>query len=93
MLNSFWGKFGQRSNMEQVEIVDDPVVYFDKLTSDSEEVTTVNYVSEDMVEIRWKYKNNFVETDKKTNVVIAAYTTAQARLKLYSYLEHLGPRA
>lgn len=28
----------------------------------------------------------------RTNVVIAAYTTAQARLKLYSYLESLGDR-
>ncbi len=24
MLNSFWGKFGQRSNMQQVDIVEDP---------------------------------------------------------------------
>ncbi|MCU7811733.1 MAG: hypothetical protein KZQ77_10930, partial [Candidatus Thiodiazotropha sp. (ex Notomyrtea botanica)] len=93
MLNSFWGKFGQRSNMAQVEITDDPSVYFDKLTSESEEVMTVNYISDEAVELRWKFKDNFVETSGKTNVVIAAYTTAQARLKLYSYLEMLGPRA
>lgn len=93
MLNSFWGKFGQRSNMTQVDFVDDPTVYFDKLASDQEEVTTVNYVSDAMVEMRWKYKHDFVETNEKTNVVIAAYTTAQARLKLYSYLEKLGSRA
>ncbi|WAR06961.1 hypothetical protein MAR_016919 [Mya arenaria] len=37
--------------------------------------------------------HKFIETSEKTNVVIAAYTTAQARLKLYSYLEKLGPRA
>lgn len=43
--------------------------------------------------MRWKYKEDFVETSSKTNVVIAAYTTAQARLKLYSYLEELGARA
>jgi hypothetical protein len=93
MLNSFWGKFGQRSNMSQVDLIDDPLTYFDKLTSDREEVTCVNYVSDDFVEMRWKYKEEFVDTNPKTNVVIAAYTTAQARLKLYSYLEHLGPRA
>jgi hypothetical protein len=38
-------------------------------------------------------KEEFVEESGRTNVVISAYTTAQARLKLYSYLEHLGPRA
>ena len=93
MLNSFWGKFGQRALLPQVEFVDDPSVYFDKLTSDQEEVTAVNFVSEDMVDMRWKYKNDFVDANSKTNVVIAAYTTAQARLKLYSYLDKLGPRA
>lgn len=93
MLNSFWGKFGQRSNMTQVDLIDDPSAYFDKLTSDREEVTCVNYVSDNFVEMRWKYKENFVDTNPKTNVVIAAYTTTQARLKLYSYLETLGSRA
>ena len=93
MLNSFWGKFGQRSNMSQVDLIDDPSEYFDKLTSDREEVTCVNYVSEEFVEMRWKYKEDFVNTNPKTNVVIAAYTTAQARLKLFSYLERLGERA
>jgi len=93
MLNSFWGKFGQRPNMTQVDHIDDPSIYFDKLTSDKEEVTTVNFVSDEMVEIRWRYKDDFVDNQSKTNVVIAAYTTAQARLKLYSYLDKLGPRA
>ncbi|XP_045201509.2 uncharacterized protein LOC123555044 [Mercenaria mercenaria] len=93
MLNSFWGKFGQRSNMPQVDLIEDLSVYFDKLTSDREEVTCVNYVSDEFVEMHWKYKEDFVDTNPKTNVVIAAYTTAQARLKLFSYLETLGPRA
>ena len=93
MLNSFWGKFGQRSNMSQVDLIDDPSVYFEKLTSDREDVMCVNYVSEEFVEMRWKYKEDFVDTNPKTNVVIAAYTTAQARLKLFSYLETLGTRA
>ena len=79
--------------MSQVDVVEDPAVYFDKLTSDQEEVTAINYVSDEMVEMRWKYKEEFIGTSKKTNVVMAAYTTAQARLKLYSYLEILGSRA
>ena len=92
MLNSFWGKFGQRSNMSQVDFVDEPTIYFDKLTSDQEDVTAVNFVSDDMVEMRWRYKNDFIEINSKTNVIIAAYTTAQARLILCSYLEQFGPR-
>ena len=89
MLNSFWGKFGQRSNMVQSEYTDQPAKYFDMLTSDKQEVTDVNFVSDEMVEMRWRYKEEFVETSLRTNVVIAAYTTAHARLQLYSYLELL----
>ena len=44
------------------------------------------------LELRWKYKE-FVEATGRTNVIIAAYTTTLARLKLYSYLEVLGSRA
>lgn len=93
MLNSFWGKFGQRSNLPQVEYISDPSVYFDMLTSDQQEVTGVNFVSDEVVEMRWKNKDEFIEPSGRTNVVLAAYTTAQARLKLFSYLEKLEQRA
>jgi hypothetical protein len=43
--------------------------------------------------MRYQFKEEFIKESGRTNVVIAAYTTAQARLKLYSYLEQLGPRA
>ena len=92
MLNSFWGKFGQRSNMIQSQYTHDPAKFFDILSSDKQEVTDVNFVSEEMVEMRWRYKEEFVETSLRTNVVIAAYTTAHARLQLYSYLEMLQDR-
>lgn len=91
MLNSFWGKFGQRSNLPQIEYVSDPSVYFDLLTSD-QQVFGVNFVTDEVVEMRWKNINEFVEASGRTNVVLAAYTTAQARLKLYSYLEKLDKR-
>jgi hypothetical protein len=33
MLNSFWGKFEQRSNMPQIKYISEPAEYFDMLTS------------------------------------------------------------
>ncbi|XP_062578112.1 uncharacterized protein LOC134240005 [Saccostrea cucullata] len=92
MLNSFWGKFGQRENMPKTTYVTDPCEYFDMLTSNRQQVKDVSYVSEEMVRLQWVLDDDFVETSGRTNVVIAAYTTAQARLKLYSYLEKLGDR-
>ena len=76
MLNSFWGKFRQR--------LSEPTEYFDMLTSDQILVMGIHFVSDEMVEMRYQCKEEFVEEFGKTNVVIAAYTTAQARLMLYS---------
>jgi hypothetical protein len=93
MLNIFWGKFGQRSNMPQIKYISEPAEYFDMLASDQILVMSINFVSDEMVEMRYQYKEEFVKESGRTNVVIAAYTIDQARLKLYRYLEQLGPRA
>ena len=78
--------------MGQVTHVSDPTEYFDLLTCDKQTVTDINFLNEN-IEMRWKYIDEFSPVSSRTNVVIAAYTTAQARLKLYSYLERLGGRA
>jgi hypothetical protein len=79
--------------MPQIKYISEPAEYFDMLTSDQILVMGINFVSDEMVEMRYQYKEEVVEESRRTNVVIAAYTTAQARLKLHSYLEQLGPRA
>lgn len=89
MLNSFWGKFGQRTNLTQTTYISDPLQFFDMMTSDQQKVKNVRFVNEESVQLDWVY-DGFTEASPRTNVVIAAYTTAQARLKLYSYLKQLG---
>jgi len=79
--------------MVQSTYISDPDIYFDMMTSDSQDIKDVKFVSDDMVRMDWSYAHDFVEASGRTNVVVAAYTTAQARLKLYSYLERLGTRA
>jgi hypothetical protein len=92
MLNSFWGKFAQRPNMAKTEQIRDTQVYYDYLTSDEINVLDANLVSDDMIEIQYEYTENFIAPNAKTNVVIAAFTTAYARLKLYEVLDMLQER-
>ena len=92
MLNSFWGKFGQRDNMPQVELVKDVERYFRLLTCQSTHVKNIQFVNDDCIELYYTQGDGFVSTSNKTNVVIAAFTTAHARLKLYSILELLQQR-
>jgi hypothetical protein len=78
--------------MAKVELIKDPQVYFDYLSSDEINVIDGRFVSDEMVELRYEYNENFVEPNAKTNVVIAAFTTAYARLKLYGVLDQLQER-
>ena len=70
----------------------DAATHFDILTSDEQNVLNVNFVSDEMVEMNWKFKKDFIETSERTNVVVAAYTTVQACLKPYGYLEMIGSK-
>ena len=90
MLNSMWGKFGQRSNMPKTQYVNKPVEYFSLMTSDDKEVVDIDFVNEDILQVQWRKINEFVESPINTNVSIASFTTAYARLKLYEILDLLG---
>jgi hypothetical protein len=91
-LNSLWGKFGQRENMPKTEVVDDPQRLFELLTSPDVEVDSILPIDGTTIYVSWHSTDEAVEPSPLCNVVIAAYTTALARLKLYSELEPLGER-
>ncbi|XP_070171517.1 uncharacterized protein [Polyergus mexicanus] len=91
-LNSFWGKFGQRSNLPNTEVVRTPQRFIALLTSAEHEITDILPVNDEVIYVSWRLRQEAVVSSPLTNVVIAAYTTAQARLTLYSYLERLDRR-
>ena len=86
------GKFAQRSNLTKTKQFDDPQQFFDYLTSNEVIVTDASLMSEDIMEIKYEYGENFVEVNPNTNVIVAAFTTAHARLQLYDELDMLGDR-
>ena len=87
------GKFGQRSNLGKTEMITEPARYYDLLSSDELEVSNARIVNDNMVEVQYKSAKEFGEPNNRTNVVIAAFTTAYARLKLYDLLDLLQERA
>ena len=91
-LNSFWGKFGQRVGQSQVEFVTTTERFNQLVFSDDlYEVTEATPVSENSMFT--VFKNLYNKPNSKGNIVIAAYTTALARLHLYEAVEKLGERA
>ncbi len=87
------GKFGQRSNLCKTEMITEPPRYYDLLTSDEFEVSNAHIVNDNMVEVQYKSVNEFTEPNSKANVIVGAFTTAYARLKLYDLLDLLQERA
>jgi hypothetical protein len=78
--------------MTKVELISDVQTFLDYLTSDEINVLDANFVSDEVIEIHYENNENFVTPNSKTNVVIAAFTTAYARLKLYGVLDELQER-
>jgi len=62
------------------------------LDDQTKEISGMCFVNSSMAKVQWRNADEFVESAANTNPIIAAYTTALARLKLYSYLDQLGKR-
>ena len=77
-----WGLFGMKTNKSQVEYVTDLAIYFDLLTSEALDVSNVSIVNDNMLQVQYCHEEDFVPLHPTTNVVLAAFTTAYARLKL-----------
>nr|XP_015840028.1 PREDICTED: uncharacterized protein LOC103315075 isoform X1 [Tribolium castaneum] len=92
MLNSFWGKFGQRENLKGTEIIKQPKDLFALLTNPSTIVNNIDIINQDILLASTEKVKEDVIAQGNTNVVIAAYTTALARLELYKYLQKLDRR-
>ena len=73
-------------------MITDPKNYFQLITSDQEEIQDILFLNEEVVEVQHSTKTKFLKTLNTSNVVIAAFTTASARLKLYEALKVVNER-
>ena len=78
--------------MTKTARVTEPKELFDYLDSDQYEVSDARMVNDETIEVQYISKDEFVEQNDKVNIVIAAFTTAYARLKLYDLLDLLQER-
>ena len=88
-LNSLWGKFGQRNNMNQCKYVTDINEFYQIVLDDSIGNLNMNFIKEEMVQMSYTYKDQFVDNSYNTNIFVACFTTSSARLMLYNKLERV----
>ena len=92
MLNSLWGKLAQQENMTKTEYFSEPSKFFDLVTNPNKIVKNVDICRENLLLVNWEDTESNVEPHACSNVIVAAFVTAQARLKLYEPLEKLNER-
>ena len=90
LLNSFWGKFAQRSNLQKKTLVKTRAEMLKLLTDESLSVQSMIELGDYELMVSYKSLDPFSEPSAASNVVIAAFVTCEARLKLYGLLEKLG---
>ena len=62
------------------------------MTDQSKDVIDFHIMNENVMEIEFRNAPNFEPLSKKTNVVVASFCTAWARLKLWFAMHNLGTR-
>lgn len=92
VITSFWGKLGQRENQSKTSIVNESAEFFNMMVNPSIIINTILPVNDNVLIVNWEHKDEAYEPLSTVNVCLAAYTTAQARLKLYSFLKVIDKR-
>ena len=91
-LNSFYGKFGQRTNMKKTLFVKDIKQLMQVLTDPGKLLMDFHIMNDDVIQVEYKNTEDFECQSFNTNVTIAAFCTSRARLKLWSVMQKLGKR-
>ena len=92
MLNSFWGKFGQRPNQTQVTTCTKHSEFFQIITDDRQVIHRIEIANEHMAEIFHSFQEDCDPVQTNVNIFVACFNTSYARLKLYNALEILQER-
>ena len=85
----FWGRFAIRSNLSKTLITDKPHEFFDLVADPMKEVLSVDMLNETTAHVTYNVKDEMVEEVRTSNIFVAIWTTSQARLTLYSYMEQI----
>ena len=92
-LNSFWGKFGQRTNLTKTEYVNTTAKLTSILADPTLETVFVEIICKNTVAVQYKKIDDYEEDVPNSNTIIAGMVTAYGRLKIYEYLDKLGKNA
>ncbi|XP_052122756.1 uncharacterized protein LOC127749285 [Frankliniella occidentalis] len=93
ILNSFWGKLGERTLRTKTEFVKN-YAELARLTEDSTiKISSVLPLDDDLLQVVYTPHEDLEDSLPTTSLVNAAFTTCHGRIVLYNYLKVVGERA
>jgi hypothetical protein len=75
LLNSLWGKFGQRNQLMQNRVIKSPGDYYELFLNKKIRISRIIPVGNEMMRVTFEDNKSFVNEHKASNVVIALWTT------------------
>jgi hypothetical protein len=90
--NTLWGYLALNTNKTQFRIISDRHVWEELVSNDRFIISEVYSNSNDNLQVSFKEVGEVHLGNCKTNVIIAAFVTAHARIKLFNELQKLGDR-
>lgn len=88
-MNSLWGKFAQRSSHSEVILTYSAEEFNEKIWDPRYDVLDILHLSDRADRIVRRLRPEFGRAPKTNNLVVAAYVTSQARLRLYHFIEQV----
>ncbi|XP_055329857.1 uncharacterized protein LOC129582370 [Paramacrobiotus metropolitanus] len=86
----FGGRLGMREDRLSTQFISEPKDFYELLLNDALEIHNIEFFSDTVIQVAYKSKEDFIPVNPKTNVILAAFTTAHARLHLYNYMAQVG---
>ena len=87
LLNSLWGKFGQRNTLFQSKIFTNPADYFEVVLDRRIEISQIVPISDSGIRLTYRNKSAYIREHSNHNVVVALWTTSAARLQLLKFMQ------
>ncbi len=91
ILNNLWGKFGQSTDLDNREFVNNYNTLTQRITNNDIATRELNIINENCVEHVYKAKNESVKDAGYISETTAVFTTSNARLRLYNMLSCFHP--
>lgn len=92
MLNSFWGKFGQRLNQTQVTTCTKSSEFCQIIRDEKQVIHRIEIVNKHIIEVFHSFQEVCDPVQTNVNIFIACFTTSYARFKMYKALDILQER-